>query len=91
MESVDRSFNELFLGAGLPRIKLTGERRSWQGSTLAFSLTAKMGWISAPIRGTVKVTDRDLTIDADFGVWERLIPAAKVREVVSSRIRGLLR
>ncbi len=91
MESVDRSFNELFRGAGLPQIKLTDERRSWQGSTLAFSLTARMGWISTPIKGTVEVTDRDLTIDADFGVLERLIPAAKVREVVSSRIRGLLK
>jgi putative polyhydroxyalkanoic acid system protein len=90
MQSVDRSFNELFQGVGLPQLKLTEARRSWQGNTLTFSLTAKMGWISTPIKGTVEVTDQDLTIDADLGLLERLIPAAKAREMVSSRIRGLL-
>ena len=49
-----------------------------------------MGWISTPIKGTVEVTDQDLTIDADLGLLERLIPAATAREMVSSRIRGLL-
>jgi hypothetical protein len=90
MKSVDRSFNELFQGVGLPQLKLLDARRSWQGNTLTFSLTAKMGWISTPIKGTVEVTDQDLTIDADLGLLERLIPAAKAREMVSSRIRGLL-
>jgi len=27
-----------------------------------------MGLLSTPIKGTVEVTDRDLTIDADLGI-----------------------
>jgi hypothetical protein len=90
MQSVDRSFNDLFQGIGGP-VKLVEERRSWQGNTLTFSLTAKMGWISTPIQGTVEVTDRDITIDADLGLLERLIPAKTAREAISSRVRGLLK
>ena len=90
MQSVDRSFNDLFQGIGGP-IKLAEERRSWQGNTLTFSLTAKMGWISTPINGTIEVTDQDITIDADLGLLERVIPAKTAREVIGNRVRGLLK
>lgn len=90
MQSVDRSFDEILQGPGLPQAKIADQRRSWQGNVLTFSLTAKMGLFSTPIRGTVEVTDKDITIDADLGMLERLIPAAKAREVLSDRIKGLL-
>jgi hypothetical protein len=90
MQSVDRSFDELFQGPGLRQVKIADQRRAWQGNTLNFSLTAKMGLFSTPIKGTVEVTDKDLTIDADLGMLERLIPVATAREVITSRIKGLL-
>lgn len=90
-QSVDRSFNDLFQGIVILPIRFAEERKTWQGNTLTFSLIAKMGLISTPMKGTVEVTDRDLTIDVDLGMLERLIPAAKVRDVVSSRVRGLLK
>ena len=89
MQFVDRSFNELFQGIAGP-VKLVEGQRSWQGTTLTFSLTAKMGWISTPIQGTVEVTDRDITIDVDLGLLERL-GATKAREVIGDRVRGLLK
>jgi hypothetical protein len=91
MESVDRSFDEMFRGvAGLP-IRLVLEQRSWQGSILSFSLTAKMGLLSTPIKGTVEVTDQDITVDADLGLLNRLVPEKTVREVIGNRIKGLLK
>jgi hypothetical protein len=91
MQSVDRSFNEMFQGVGAFPVRLVVQQRNWQGSTLSFSLAAKMGFVSAPIQGTVEVTDRDLTIDADLGFLERLIPANTVRDAISSRVKGLLK
>ncbi len=88
--SVDRSFDDLFRGIGMIPIQFVEERRSWQGSTLTFSLSAKMGFVSTPIKGTIEVTDKDLTIDADLGLLERLIPATKAKEAITSRVRGLL-
>ncbi|MBV9502431.1 MAG: polyhydroxyalkanoic acid system family protein [Acidobacteriaceae bacterium] len=88
--AVDRSFDDLFRNIGIIPIQFVEERRTWQGSTLTFSLSAKMGFVSTPIKGTIEVTDRDLTIDADLGLFERLIPATKAREAITNRVRGLL-
>jgi hypothetical protein len=90
IRTIDRSFDDLFQGVGLP-VGLTQQQKSWQGSTLTFALTAKMGLLSTPVKGTVEVTDRDLTIDADLGILERMIPAKKAQEIVTSQIRGLLK
>jgi len=57
---------------------------------MTFSLTAKMGMLRNPIRGTVEVTDQDVTIDADLGILGRLFPEEKFRTAVESRVRGLL-
>jgi hypothetical protein len=50
-----------------------------------------MGLLSTPIKGTIEVTDHDLTIDADLGILERMIPAKKAQEVLTDRVRGLLK
>jgi Putative polyhydroxyalkanoic acid system protein (PHA_gran_rgn) len=90
VESVDRSFNEMFQeAAGLP-VRLAVKQKSWQGSTLSFQLTAKMGLFSTPIKGTVEVTDRELIVDADLGLLNRLLPEKAIQEVIGSRIKGLL-
>ncbi|MFL6417480.1 MAG: polyhydroxyalkanoic acid system family protein [Bryobacteraceae bacterium] len=90
IRSVDRSFDDLFRGVGSVPIQFLEERRSWQGSTLTFSISAKMGFVNSPIKGTIEVTDTDITIDADLGLLERLLPATKARAAITNRIRGLL-
>jgi hypothetical protein len=91
IRTVERSFDDLFKGVGVLPVQLVQEHRSWQGSTLTFALTAKMGFMSTPIKGTVDVTDRDLTIDVDLGILERMIPAKKAQEMITDRVRGLLK
>lgn len=89
--NVDRSFDDLFRGvAGIP-LQLTNEQRNWNGDTLSFSFSAKVGFLSAPIKGTVEVTDRDIIVDADLGLLEKLLPAASARPAIEDRIRGLLK
>ena len=90
VRAVDRSLDDLFRGVpGIP-LQIVNEKRSWQGATLAFSFDAKVGILSAPIKGTVEVTDKDLTIDADLGLLEKLFPAKQTRAAVEGKIRGLL-
>jgi hypothetical protein len=89
-QAVDRSFDDLLRNIGALPLRIANEQRSWSGSTLTFSLTAKMGLLSSPIKGTVEVTDRDVTIDADLGLIERLLSPAKTRAYVEGRVRGLL-
>jgi len=90
MEAVDRSFDELFQGAGLP-VRIVVKERSWKGSVLTFALTAKMGLLSTPIKGTVEVTAQDVTVDADLGFLNRFVSEKTAREVLGSRIKGLLK
>jgi hypothetical protein len=90
VESVDRSFNEMFQeAAGIP-VRLTVKQKSWQGSTLTFALSAKIGLLSSPIKGTVEVTDKELIVDADLGILNRLVPEKTIQEVIGSRMKGLL-
>ena len=91
IRNVDRSFDDLFQGIGGIPVRLVQEHKSWQGSIMTFAMTAKMGLLSTPIKGTVEVTDHDLTIDADLGILERMIPAKKAQEVIGEHVRGLLK
>ena len=70
-------------------IKVTNEKREWQGSTLVFSFNATMGLLSAPIKGTVAVGDTDVTIDADLGLLEKLLGGGMTK-TLEGRVKGLL-
>ena len=89
IDSIDRGFDDVFKMEGLP-VKLALEQKSWQGSTMTFALNAKIAFMSSPIKGTIDVTDRDVTIDADLGMFERFVTEDKVRDVLSTRFKGLL-
>jgi hypothetical protein len=87
MRSVDRSINDLF--KGMP-IQISNERRKWTGSRMDFAFEAKMGFMSAPIKGFIDVMDRDVTVDADLGWLEKLFPAKQAQAALEGRIKGLL-
>ena len=91
VQSIDRSWDDLFKEAGALPVKLTVEQRSWQDSTMTFALTAKMGIISTPIKGTVEVTDRDVIVDADLGMLGRFVNEKTAQQLLGSRIKGLLK
>ena len=91
MRSVDRSFDDLFRSVGVVPLQFVDEKRSWQGSRLTFSMSAKMGFLSTPIAGTIDVTDTDLTIDVDLGLLERLVNSGTARAALTNSVRGLLK
>ncbi|HEY3939247.1 MAG TPA: hypothetical protein VGL97_17580 [Bryobacteraceae bacterium] len=90
IQSVDRFFDEIFQSVGLVPLQIVNEQRSWAGPTLTFSFTAKMGVLSTPVKGTVEVSDKDVTIDADLGLLEKLIGGTRRRTSLENKIRGLL-
>jgi len=90
MRSVDRSFDDLFKGFGTVPIQIVNESRKWAGSRMDFSFDAKVGIVSAPIKGFVDVTDEDVTVEADLGWLERLIPAKQTHAALEGRVKGLL-
>jgi hypothetical protein len=90
VESIGRSFDQMFQGvSGLP-VKLVVEQKSWQGSLLSFALSANLGGFSTPIKGTVEVTDNEVIVDAELGMLGRFVPEEAASDLIGKRIKGLL-
>jgi hypothetical protein len=90
IKNVDRTFDDFFKGVGTLPLQIVNEERKWIGSTLNFSFSAKMGVLSTPVKGTVLVGDRDVTIDADFGLLEKLLGTGAGKAALEGKVRGLL-
>ncbi len=87
---IDRSFDDMFRGVASIPLQIVDEKRNWNGDTLSFSFGAKVSLFTSPISGTIQVTDRDVTIDADFGLLEKLLPAAQTKAALETRVKGFL-
>lgn len=89
-DAVDRSLEQVFAGLDAGPIIFTDQRKQWSGDTMEFSLVAKMGLFKTPLKGSATVTDRDLTLDVDFGVLEKLIPADAAKSRLERTMRKVL-
>src|SRR4051812_38503657 len=85
--AVDRSFDGLLQGIALVPLKVENQQKSWSGSTLTFSLTARVGLISSPIKGTIEVKDTELIVDADLGFLEKIIGGSQTQNVLDKKLR----
>ena len=87
VKGVDEAFARLdALGYGITNVE-----RSWSGSTANFSLCVAVGPFRSPVRGTIAVTEDELTIDADLPrLLTSIVPEARIEGAVRSRVRGLL-
>jgi len=87
---VNDGADQLFRGAGSAGVEIRNLQRSWDANTLSFSFTGKMGPFTAPIHGTVLVTDKDLTIDVDLGIVAKFLPEDKIRRDIEAGARKML-
>ena len=81
---------DVFQSLPMGLLTISNSQKTWNGSVLTFSLMAQIGFFKNPVSGTVEVTERDVTIDADLGLLNRFFPEKTVRTMVESRVRGLL-
>jgi hypothetical protein len=87
---IDRSFDDFFRGIGAMPLQIVDDKRKWERDVLVFSFGAKVSMLTSPVKGTIEVTDRDVTIDADLGLLEKLLPAAKAKANIETRVKGFL-
>jgi hypothetical protein len=91
MKIVEDSTEQLFRGMPGTPVQIVDTNRHWDGSTMHFSFTGKMGFITTPLRGTVIVTDKDVTVECDLPpLLKALIPEHKIEQGMKDRVRGLL-
>ncbi len=89
-DTVDRTFDKMFEGAGGMPVQVEVQQKGWNGDVLTFAVIAKMAFMSTPIKGTVEVTERDVTVDADLGILGNLVGGKKAQEIVEKQVRGFL-
>ena len=90
MRGVDRSFDEISRGNAKLPVEVVVKERRWEGSVMNFELTAKMGMMSNPIKGTIEVTDHQVIIDADLGMLGRFLSDKTAAEMFQNKFKGLL-
>jgi hypothetical protein len=87
---VNEGIDQLFQSAGTAGVEIRDLERSWNGNTMSFSFTGKMGPFTAPIRGNVVVTDAELTIDVDLGIVGKFMPEDKIRRSIEGGAQKML-
>src|SRR5215210_1569939 len=92
MRAVDSATDQVLRPIFSGPLKMSEVHKEWNGSKLAFSLTAGLGAaVRVPIKGSILVTDQDVTIDVDLPTFlENLLPVS-IRTGVQSAVRGLLK
>jgi hypothetical protein len=91
MKIVDDSADQLFRGMPGSPLQIVDQQKRWEGTTMHFAFTGKMGFFTAPLRGTVLVTEKDVTVEMDLPpLLKTFIPEQKIEEGIKSRVRGLL-
>jgi hypothetical protein len=88
--AVDSAIAEAFRALAVSSVVIVEQQKVWTGSVMTFSVIAKIGFLKNTIKGTVEVTDNDVTIEADLGMLNHLAAGKEVRAAVESRVRRLL-
>ncbi len=89
--AADRSIAQVFTGFNLGAIQFVNQRKEWSGDTMEFSLTAKLGFLQTPIRGSAVVTDSGVISDVDLGLLGKLIPEQVAKTQIADRTKRLLK
>lgn len=88
---VNDASDQLFTGMPGSPVQIVDQQKRWEGSTMHFSFTGKMGFFSAPFRGWVECTEKDVTVEVELPALLKLfLPEDKIRQSVEGRVKGLL-
>jgi hypothetical protein len=89
MESADQAVDQVFKGLPLGPVEIVGQQKHWDGRVMTFDMTAKVGPLKYPLRGTVEVTDSQCIVDIDLLILGRLLPN-KAQKSIEARWRALI-
>jgi hypothetical protein len=89
IEVADRAVDQVFKGLPMGCVEIVGQQKEWSGPVMTFGLTARLGFVKYPMRGTVEVTDKQWIVDVDLMMFGKLLPN-RAERLIEARWRGLL-
>jgi hypothetical protein len=88
---IDKATDQLFQNGLGETAKIVDPKKEWVESTMNFSLTGKMGFISVPFTGTVAVDDVNLVAEFELPpMVKNFLGEEKVRNGVTGKIKELI-
>jgi hypothetical protein len=89
---VDRGASGLFAGVAGDVVEIVDQKKEWNGSTMTFSFTGKLGFIAVPLAGTIVVDDRNVTVNCELpAMVKNFLGEYKVGSGIEDKMKGLLR
>jgi hypothetical protein len=91
MKIVDQSIDNLIRSIPAGSVKILDEERMWNGPTMSFSFKGRKGIFVTTIRGTVAVTDKDVTVDAQIpGIIKTFVSDKSISDAVEAKAKEIL-
>ena len=88
---IDRGWTDVFAGIAGGLVEIVDQTKAWNGSTMSFGFTGRVGFISIPLTGTVEVDDRNVTVQCELPpMVKNFLGEDKVGSGITERMKGLL-
>ncbi len=89
--SIDDAATKLFASGLGGSVAIVDPKKDWSDSTMSFSLTGKMGFISVPLAGTVAVDDANVTVECDLPpMLKNFLGEAKISAGIQSKMKEIV-
>ncbi len=89
---IDRGANSLFEKAAGNSVAIAAFEKDWEGSTMNFSFTGSVGFISIPLEGTLEVDDVNVVVECDLPPMVRqFIGDEKIAGSIEPKLKKLLK
>ena len=75
----------------IKNVRIEDQKREWNGPVMSFSLTAKLGFISVPLAGTMAVDDASVTMECELPpLVKNFLSEEKFRAIMENNVRALV-
>ena len=83
--------DDLFAGAAGGSVEILDQTTVWRGSSMAFSFVGRVGFISVPVSGTLKVDDVNVTVTSELPpMVKNFVGEEKVAAGIEKQLRRVL-
>ncbi|MES1257592.1 MAG: hypothetical protein ABUS51_04145 [Acidobacteriota bacterium] len=91
VRTIDQAADGLFANGAGGSVQLVDPKKQWVDSTMSFSLTGRMGFISVPLAGTVAVDDVNVVVECELPPMIRnFVGETKVRSGIEQKMKEIV-
>jgi hypothetical protein len=88
---IDKATDDLFAHGIGNTLELVNPKKEWKDSTLTFSVTGRMGFITVPLSGDVTVDDVNITVHCELpSMIQKFLGETKVKTLVENKFKEIV-